>query len=655
MSLMYDAVNVVVKGLDKVRQSNSFVPPPSTSESCFTAEPWHSGAEYYTELTNVSFKGITGPINFTETGINTRISYEVVNFREQTFIKVGSWTNTGRLSLMSDIEFLGGDTDHPSTNINNLYGLHLRLGITEEPPFAWRSESINCNSPGCWYGYCPDLVARLASELNFTYEYIEPTDKKFGGLNSTTKQWNGMIGDLIAGKTDVITMVLSVSSERKMYIDFSFPFMNSALVAVVKGESAHRNTFFFLSPFQPNVWVSLLLVICVVSIFMNLFNKLSQFGRYGAKIHAMQTCSCGMCVQRRDKKKLNSCSFSGTNHFDCVVEKVDYKDELNALSIDNSSWVVTARFVGMSGGIHPKSSSGRLLLIVWCFFVKVILSMYTANLTALLTINQLGTNLKTIKDLLSQKQYDWGVIHDRHPESLMLNHLDKDYTKIVEEGISFDNLSQALDVARAGEFVLIDETPVIAYNMKEDCDVFAVGVEFQSFEYAFGLPKNSPYENLLNKYILKYREDGYCDALWQLWSVGDDVCSTSSISGSSMFDMSTLAGVFYLLALGIAACFLLIFLELVYVSWLDSKEKKQLRFWDALRQRLQYKIRDIVHEWVGVAERETKKEDMKDRHQREHVGEETDADEHVKKLKLGVPQVQSNPITESDTYCTTNC
>ena len=43
--------------------------------------------------------------------------------------------------------------------------------------------NILFSSPRCWYGWHPDIVERLARDLNFTYEYVIPSDMTYGGFN----------------------------------------------------------------------------------------------------------------------------------------------------------------------------------------------------------------------------------------------------------------------------------------------------------------------------------------------------------------------------------------------------------------------------------------------------------------------------------------
>ncbi len=71
----------------------------------------------------------------------------------------------------------------------------------QDPPFVFKNESAHCHGNACFYGYAVDLLARLAGELGFTYTLYEVPDGKYGALNEYTREWNGMVRELIPDKT----------------------------------------------------------------------------------------------------------------------------------------------------------------------------------------------------------------------------------------------------------------------------------------------------------------------------------------------------------------------------------------------------------------------------------------------------------------------
>ncbi|XP_063682579.1 glutamate receptor ionotropic, kainate 2-like [Bolinopsis microptera] len=493
--------------------------------------------------------------------------------------------------MTQNMQFFDGTNIVPTGVNKNLVDRHLRLGTVEEKPFMFHSTK-ECEGNACWSGMVNDMVVRLAEELSFTYEYISPADLKFGAKNETTKEWNGMIGDLLADKTDIIAIDLSTNSARKTVIDFSFAFMDAGLKAVVKGESKTGNKYFFLSPFDPLVWLMVLLSYFILVALISCIGKFSPYSKYGTKLYAVKTCSCNECTGQRDEMKKRRCSIHGNKLYGCLIDKAEEEGKSDEASFISSLWMMATGEVELSIPALP-CISGRFLIIIWWTFMLVVTSMYTANLTASLTLSNLGTSLKTVLDLLAQDTYQWGVIGSRHPETLLKTHMDTRYLRIANEGIKLQNVSDALDTVRQGNFVFIDESPVLAYNLGGDCDIFSVGEEFQSFAYAFGLPKDSPYETIIDTYLLKFREEGFIDSLWEKWTGGATVCSTSVMAEKGTLDLDTLAGVFYLLSAGVAISFILFLVEFVYVSVNESMQIDGLTFMKALKRRFRFISNDL--------------------------------------------------------------
>lgn len=60
-------------------------------------------------------------------------------------------------------------------------------------------------------GYSMDLIDEISKILNFKYEFYLVKDGKYGSLNPTTKQWDGLIKDLI---DRVCIEILSVQFDK---------------------------------------------------------------------------------------------------------------------------------------------------------------------------------------------------------------------------------------------------------------------------------------------------------------------------------------------------------------------------------------------------------------------------------------------------------
>lgn len=55
--------------------------------------------------------------------------------------------------------------------------------------------------------------------------------------------------------------------------------------------------------------------------------------------------------------------------------------------------------------------SGRIVGCVWWFFTLIIISSYTANLAALLTVERMVTPINSPEDLAAQTEVQYGTLH----------------------------------------------------------------------------------------------------------------------------------------------------------------------------------------------------------------------------------------------------
>ena len=59
-----------------------------------------------------------------------------------------------------------------------------------------------------------------------------------------------------------------------------------------------------------------------------------------------------------------------------------------------------------------KSLSSRLIAASWWMFVLLMMSCYTANLAAFLTIDKMDSTINSVEDLLIQNQVQVGAYHE---------------------------------------------------------------------------------------------------------------------------------------------------------------------------------------------------------------------------------------------------
>ncbi|NXP03001.1 GRIK3 protein, partial [Thinocorus orbignyianus] len=183
-------------------------------------------------------------------------------------------------------------------------------------------------------GYCIDLLKELAIILGFTYEIRLVEDGKYGAQDEKG-QWNGMIKELIDHKADLAVAPLTITHVREKAIDFSKPFMTLGVsILYRKPNGTNPSVFSFLNPLSPDIWMYILLAYLGVS-----------------------------CV--------------------LFVIASRYKPGPFSLFLSPSPSPTPG------SELMPKALSTRIIGGIWWFFTLIIISSYTANLAAFLTVERM--------------------------------------------------------------------------------------------------------------------------------------------------------------------------------------------------------------------------------------------------------------------------
>ncbi|KAG5847975.1 hypothetical protein ANANG_G00131970 [Anguilla anguilla] len=85
----------------------------------------------------------------------------------------------------------------------------------------------------CCYGYCIDLLEKLAEDLRFGFDLYIVGDGKYGARRADGR-WTGLVGDLLAGGADMAVTSFSINSARSRVLDFTSPFFSTSLGILVR-------------------------------------------------------------------------------------------------------------------------------------------------------------------------------------------------------------------------------------------------------------------------------------------------------------------------------------------------------------------------------------------------------------------------------------
>lgn len=82
----------------------------------------------------------------------------------------------------------------------------------------------------------------------------------------------------------------------------------------------------------------------------------------------------------------------------------------NKFSLLNSFWFAFSSLMQQANYASPMSMSGRIVSAVWWFFTFILISSYTANFAALLTIERMTTPINSVEELAAQRSIQFGTL-----------------------------------------------------------------------------------------------------------------------------------------------------------------------------------------------------------------------------------------------------
>jgi ionotropic kainate glutamate receptor 2 len=82
----------------------------------------------------------------------------------------------------------------------------------------------------------------------------------------------------------------------------------------------------------------------------------------------------------------------------------------NQFSLADSFWFTVVTLMKQGCDLNPRSISTRIIGAIWWFFTLILISSYTANLAAFLTVDRSITPIESVEDLASQDKISYGAL-----------------------------------------------------------------------------------------------------------------------------------------------------------------------------------------------------------------------------------------------------
>uniref|UniRef100_A0A8B9H943 Glutamate receptor n=1 Tax=Astyanax mexicanus TaxID=7994 RepID=A0A8B9H943_ASTMX len=498
-ALTYDGVKVMSTAFQNLRRQRIDISRRGNAGECLAnpPAPWGQGIDIQRALQQVRIEGLTGHIQFNEKGRRTNYTVSVMELKPTGPKKVGYWNEDEK--FVSTAAFTPGS--------NDTYGFHNRTYIVttilESPYVMLKNNHEQLVGNDKYEGYCVELAAEIAKHVGYQYKLKIVSDGKYGARDPETKMWNGMVGELVYGKADVAVAPLTITLVREEVIDFSKPFMSLGISIMIKKPTKSKpGVFSFLDPLAYEIWMCIVFAYIGVSVVLFLVSRFSPY-----EWHA------------EDYEEAPQQSQEQTNEF----------------GIFNSLWFSLGAFMQQGCDISPRSLSGRIVGGVWWFFTLIIISSYTANLAAFLTVERMVSPIESAEDLAKQTEIAYGTLDAGSTKeffrrskiavfekmwSYMKSADPSVFVKTTDEGVMRVRKSK-------GKYAYLLESTMNEYiEQRKPCDTMKVGGNLDSKGYGVATPKGSMLRNPVNLAVLKLNEQGLLDKLKNKWWYDKGECGS---------------------------------------------------------------------------------------------------------------------------------
>ncbi|XP_028322123.1 glutamate receptor 1-like isoform X2 [Gouania willdenowi] len=279
---------------------------------------------------------------------------------------------------------------------------------------------------------------------------------------------------------------------------------------------------------------------------------------------------------------------SGTSQNQNQQKDSEGPEHTNDFGIFNSLWFSLGAFMQQGCDISPRSLSGRIVGGVWWFFTLIIISSYTANLAAFLTVERMVSPIEGAEDLAKQTEIAYGTLDGGSTKEFFRRSkiavFEKmwSYMRSTDPSVFVKNTNEGVIRVRKakGKYAYLLESSMNEYiEQRKPCDTMKVGGNLDSKGYGVATPKGSPLRIPVNLAVLKLNEQAVLDKLKNKWWYDKGECGHKD-SGrkdkTSALSLSNVAGVFYILIGGLGLAMMVALVEFCYKSRIESRRMKEL-------------------------------------------------------------------------------
>ncbi|XP_031550869.1 glutamate receptor 3-like isoform X2 [Actinia tenebrosa] len=442
-------------------------------------------------ISKVSTRGMTGSIAFDEKGRRKDVQFDVLNLRNNLFVKTGSYDRTQPLSRRLHLtDNLEQNSEENKTNHGRLEGSKLKVVTVLETPFVMKTNKSDGSF--VYEGYAIDLLKEIAKQHKFIYEIYESPDGMYGAEENG--RWNGAIKELLDGNADIAVTALTITEAREKVVDFTASYEYYTEDLLIKKDTSKEglDLMHFLSPFTIENWTAVLLVLLLVATVLYSVNFCSPYG-------------------------MKNEGGSGTAPEFCL---------------SNCMWFSVACMLQQGADYQPKPTSARILAGSFWFYVLVWVATYTAYLAATFTVDQRLHSINSLEGAIDSGR-KFTFLNGSNVYSFFRDTDFPLYKKVWERMIISSSTADAVKLVRQNNAIYISGGTISEYTAgKNPCDLRLVPGLTTPEGMGFALKSGDPRLDNMTLSILYLRDNGHMSKLKRKWWLFKHDCVTQTQTSS---------------------------------------------------------------------------------------------------------------------------
>ncbi|KAL8458834.1 hypothetical protein ACS0TY_036369 [Phlomoides rotata] len=521
----YDSITALAEAVEHVGVTSPRFMKPIDRGSLTDLEAIgtsNAGPSLVRLIRNFTSKGLSGDFRIYNGELLPSV-YEIVNVIGKGETTLGFWTQKYGISEAFNSTRIGdltvlwpGKTNEvpkgweiPTSGKKLRVGVPVKGGFSEFIKVERDPKTKAVKATGFSVQVFEEVIKSMPYAVPFEYVPFEKPDGEAAG------DYDELIYQIYLQKFDAVVGDVTITTNRSKYVDFTIPYTESGVATIVPiKDNQRKNAWVFMKPLTTGLWLTI--------------------GAFFVFI--------GFVVW--------------------VLEHHENEDFQGPplQQVGKMFWYSFSTLV-FAQRERVTSNLTRFVVIVWVFAVLVLTSSYTANLTSMLTVQQLQPAITDIYDLIKNGQYIGyqngsfikGLLNNMHFDNSMFRTYStlQEYAEALSEGSS-----------KGGVAAIVEELPYIRCFLSKYCHKYTmIGPNYQTSGFGFAFPKGSPLAADFSRAILKLKEDEKMVRISRTWFKEEKECigSDGTMITSESLSLDSFKGLFLIAGLSSSLALVIFF------------------------------------------------------------------------------------------------